>query len=126
MKIYKIYIIKNNINEVVYVGKTSQELNERFNQHKNDNNYPTKRDYFNDIENGCKIEEVYRTELEWDIDEWEQYYIDEYSNTRSNWFNKVRATKMTQLDKRKTINKLKRNNNTLEGDFEIESGNLFD
>lgn len=31
-----IYIIKNDINNKVYIGKTIQSINQRFNQHKKD------------------------------------------------------------------------------------------
>jgi hypothetical protein len=123
MKINKIYKIVSH-GQVVYVGKTNQELSERFYQHKADKNHPDKQTFLNDPENECYIEELYRSEFKYDIAEWEQFYIDEFKNDSLIWFNRMRAKKMSQLDKRMTIQILKKTNNTNEGTF--DTGDLDD
>ena len=121
-KIHKIYAIKNNIDEYVYIGRTNQELEERFNQHKNDKSHPDKVAYITDEENGCEIIELHSTEYEWEVPEWEQYYIDLYASDRLNSFNRIRAKKMSQIDKTNLIYKLKRSNNTINGEFDFTDG----
>tara|TARA_R110000765_G_scaffold3205_5_gene10033 strand:- start:2926 stop:3324 length:399 start_codon:yes stop_codon:yes gene_type:complete len=118
---HKIYGVKNNLGVVVYVGKTKKSLSERYYQHCTDSKYHEKMDYFNDPENGCEIFELYSTDYEYEIPEWEQYYINEFKSDRTTFFNKIRAKRMTDVEKYCYAKVLKKQNNTIDGTFETDS-----
>ena len=120
MKIYKIYAIKHD-EKVVYVGKSSQQLSSRLWQHKNDEKYPEKAQYFTN--NNCTIVELYSSEYNYDIPTEEQYWIDFYkpaSDLKGIWFNKVRAKRLTKVEKYCMSKIMLRENHTNDGEFDSD------
>jgi len=86
MKIeYKIYIIRNIINNKIYIGKTSYTIEKRFNKHKlNAQNKINRRLYDSMNHHGYdnfKIEEICTCDNNIDANSIEIYYIDYYNST---------------------------------------------
>ena len=127
-KLYRVYKIENKYGDIVYVGQTSQNsLEMRLEQHKTDYKHEEKMNYLNNPINGCIITELHKSEFDYDLTEWEQFYIDLYKNNNI-WFNRIRAKKLTSNEKYKLGKALKKGNNTNNGEFEFDNfsdGDLF-
>jgi hypothetical protein len=87
---YNIYIIKNKINDKVYVGKTSKSIDERFKAHIKDCVKFSHRKLYKDmIEFGCEnfyIENLDTTDNNNSASELENFYIKKY-NSYHNGYN---------------------------------------
>lgn len=91
MREYSIYIIRNKINEKVYIGQTSQSVKERFNQHRKPSTLKKRGSY--KIYNAMKkygIENFYVETLETgisesDIDAKECEYIEKFDSFRNGY-----------------------------------------
>lgn len=89
---YSIYIIKNKINNKVYIGATTKDINHRFMRHKSYRNINSTNKLYSDMEL-LGIDNFYIEELEVTYDlnkarKLEKYYINEY-NSINEGYNRV-------------------------------------
>ena len=112
MREYSIYIIKNNINDKVYIGQTCQSPSERFKQHMKPSTHKQRGSYkiYNAINKYGK-ENFYYEVLEEhiseeDINEREIYYINLY-NSYEHGYNSTRGGDTKIISRVQDIQKLK-------------------
>jgi excinuclease UvrABC nuclease subunit len=84
VKFVYIYKIVNEVNETIYVGKTKNNLEKRFEQHKKDDKHPEKMEYL--LKHKCRIVLIHSTTIEFSQQQ-EQKYIDEFKPR----FNRIAA-----------------------------------
>lgn len=94
-RLYSIYIIRNTVNDKVYIGQTSQSVEERFNQHKKTSTFKQRGTYklYNAMAKYGKdvfyVETLESSIPITDIDEKEKYYIELYNS----FYNGYNSTK---------------------------------
>lgn len=87
-RIYKIYVIKNTINNKIYIGQTVQSISRRFGQHKNKKHKGCKK-IFNALNKYGRenfyIEQIMSAKTKKDINYLEEYFIKYFDSTKKGY-----------------------------------------
>lgn len=128
MRKYLIYIIKNTVNDKVYIGQTSQSLHDRFSQHKKPSTIKKRGSYklYNAMEK-YGIQNFYCELIEDNIDESEIdakeiYYIEKYNSYKNGYNSTMGADSKTicKIQDVELLTKLFNENKTM-----AEIANIF-